>query len=40
MKRKTLYGFILLVASMSVLSGCSGELARRADGTCVLMCGG
>lgn len=40
MKKIPLYGFIFAILGMSILSGCSGDFARRADGTCVFVCGG
>ena len=39
MKKISLYSCILVILGMSILSGCSDEFARRADGTCVLLCG-
>lgn len=38
MKKISLYGCILALLAVSVFSGCSGDFARRADGTCVLLC--
>lgn len=40
MKRKSLLGCILIVLTLSTLTACSGDLARRADGTCVFVCNG
>lgn len=39
MKKISFYSCILVVLGASILSGCSGDFARRADGTCVFLCG-
>ena len=40
LKKITIVLTTLLIIGSSFLAGCSGELARRADGTCVFFCSG
>jgi len=40
MKKTTAFGVILVLMSATILSGCGGDFARRADGTCVFVCNG
>lgn len=40
MKKISLFALIALIGLSSLISGCGGEFARRADGTCVFLCGG
>ena len=39
MKKISLLGCVFIVLGASLVSGCSGDFARRADGTCVFLCG-